>query len=75
MKNEEALITSKGDIRIPDRVLINDDKVIVIDFKFGKKQEKYVKQILEYKDLIEEVYNKSTDAFIYYVEEDLIVEV
>ncbi len=75
VKNEEALITIKGDIRIPDRVLINEDTLIVIDFKFGKQQEKYKQQILEYKHLIEQVYKRDASAFIYYVEEDIVWEV
>ncbi len=75
VKNEEALITVKGDIRIPDRVLIGEDEVIVIDFKFGKQQEKYKKQILEYKNLIKEVYKQDTKAYLFYVEENVTVEV
>ena len=75
VRNEEALLTTEGNIRIPDRVLIGDNEVIVIDFKFGKQQEKYKEQILEYKNLIQEVYNLPTNAFIFYVEEDVVVEV
>jgi len=73
--NEEALITSHGEIRIPDRVLINDEKLIVVDFKFGKKHKKYSKQISEYKQILNEVYNKETEAFIYYIENDVIENV
>jgi len=75
VKNEEALITTSGDIRIPDRVLIGKDEVIVIDFKFGIEQEKYKMQILEYKELIKEVYKKETKAYLFYVEKNVIVEV
>jgi ATP-dependent helicase/nuclease subunit A len=67
---EEALITAEGDIRIPDRVILSDDKIIVIDFKFGKKHKKYFEQIKEYKELIEEVYEQKTEAYIYYVVSD-----
>ncbi len=70
--NEEALLTPGGDIKIPDRVLINEEKVIVIDFKFGKQYDKYSTQIKEYALLLEEVYNKPSEAFIYYVEDDLV---
>jgi len=75
VRNEEALLTIKGNIRIPDRVLIGKDEVIVIDFKFGKQQEKYKEQISEYKKLIEEVYEQTTKAYIFYVEEDVIVKI
>jgi len=75
VKNEEALITFEGDIKIPDRVLIGKEDVIVIDFKFGKLQEKYKEQIQEYKELIQEVYDKPTKAYLFYVEEDVVTEV
>ncbi|MCF6367104.1 MAG: UvrD-helicase domain-containing protein [Bacteroidales bacterium] len=75
VRNEEALLTLKGNIKIPDRVLISDNKAIVIDFKFGKQQEKYKEQISEYKKLIEEVYELNTKAYIFYVEEDTIVNI
>jgi ATP-dependent exoDNAse (exonuclease V) beta subunit len=70
--NEEALLTMSGNIKIPDRVLINEEKVIVIDFKFGKHYEKYSAQIKEYARLLEEVYNKPSEAYIYYVEDDRV---
>lgn len=75
VKNEEALITIAGDIKIPDRVIIGKEEVIVIDFKFGKLHEKYKEQIQEYKKLINEVYKLPTKAFLFYVEEDVVVEV
>jgi ATP-dependent helicase/nuclease subunit A len=67
---EEALINAKGDIRIPDRIIKNHEKIIVIDFKFGKKHKKYSEQLKEYKELISEIYKLKTEAYIYYAETD-----
>ncbi len=72
VKNEEALLTTGGEIRIPDRVLINNEKIIVIDFKFGKKHVKYIEQIMEYKQLLEQAYHLKPEAYIYYVEDDVL---
>jgi hypothetical protein len=45
-------------------------KIIVIDFKFGKKHKKYSEQLKEYKELISEIYKLKTEAYIYYAETD-----
>lgn len=38
--------------RRPDRVMMRDDKIIVIDFKFGKKKKEYNKQVQGYIQLL-----------------------
>ena len=40
---ERPIFTKKGKIKIPDRVLIKDNELIVIDFKFGEKKAKIPK--------------------------------
>ncbi len=75
VKNEEALITTKGNIKIPDRVLINDEELVVIDFKFGKPHEKYGIQLSEYKQLLQEVYQLPAKGYIFYFEKELIIEI
>ena len=73
--NEDAILTVKGDIRIPDRVLISEKELIVIDFKFGKHKEEYKKQILEYKELLEDVYKLPVRSYLYYPEKKQIIRV
>jgi ATP-dependent exoDNAse (exonuclease V) beta subunit len=73
--NEATIITPQSDIYRPDRVLIKDKEAIVIDYKFGEKEEnKYTKQLQNYMHLIENM-NYSTSGFICYVELGKIVEV
>ncbi len=64
---EAAIFTPEGNIRIPDRILESENKVIVIDFKFGKKSPAHHAQIKEYAALIKEIYRKPTEAYLYYV--------
>lgn len=73
--NEDALLTVKGNIRIPDRVLISEKEIIVIDFKFGKHHEKYKDQIIEYRQLLKDYYNLPVKSFLYYPENKKIIEV
>jgi ATP-dependent exoDNAse (exonuclease V) beta subunit len=75
VRNEEALLTLSGEIKIPDRVLINDEKIIVIDFKFGKKHDKYDEQLKEYSRLLELAYSRKPEAYLYFVEDDTVRKV
>ena len=43
--------------RRPDRVMMKDGEVIVVDFKFGKKRKTYNKQVKEYMDLLSDKRN------------------
>ncbi len=38
--------------RRPDRVMMKDDQVVVVDFKFGKENPKYNKQVKGYMQLL-----------------------
>lgn len=72
---ERALMTQKGDIRIPDRVLVGDQKTVVIDFKFGKERDEYRDQITEYANLLSSMKYPSVEAYLYYVESGKIVKI
>jgi len=73
--NERALLTTDGNIRIPDRVLVGDGETVVIDFKFGKERPEYRDQISEYASLLGKMGMKNVKAYLYYVEDARIVEV
>jgi ATP-dependent helicase/nuclease subunit A len=74
MKEAEILMPS-GYIRRPDRIIIVNGKVVIIDFKFGEEKEHYFRQVEEYRDLMGEMGYKDIDAFIWYVEKNKIVKV
>ncbi|MCF6185359.1 MAG: methyltransferase domain-containing protein, partial [Bacteroidales bacterium] len=73
--NEDALLTAKGNIRIPDRVLFSETEIVVIDFKFGKHNKKYTEQIAEYKNLLKDYYGLPVKSYLYYPENNKIIEV
>jgi hypothetical protein len=75
---ERALMTTEGNIRIPDRVLVGDTKTVVIDFKFGKERDEYRDQITEYAQLLSKMKNPKyppVEAYLYYVESGKIVKI
>ena len=55
VKTEVVVLPRDGEIRRMDRVIIDGDKVKVIDFKSGQPQEKDEKQIKEYAQLLQEM--------------------
>jgi len=73
-KEAEILLPS-GTTRRPDRVIFSHGKAIVIDFKFGEEDRKYIDQALGYRDLLAGMGYENIEAFIWYVDKDKIVEV
>lgn len=71
----DILSPSESNLR-PDKVLISEDEVIVIDYKFGSlKQNKYNKQVANYMDHIKQMDYKKVKGYLWYFELDEIVEV
>lgn len=68
--NECAIIYQKEgalQTRRPDRVMMKNGKVIVVDFKFGKKRVTYNKQVSEYMDLLQKMGYQNIRGYLWYV--------
>jgi ATP-dependent exoDNAse (exonuclease V) beta subunit len=61
----------------PDRVIIQPDKVIVVDYKFGElHQEKYKQQVKRYMDLLKQMGYQNIDGYLWYLrDKDEIVKI
>ena len=67
--NEVDILFGEGLAKRPDRVMIADDKVVVVDYKFGlKKEKKYQTQIKNYVALIKQMGYKEVTGYLWYVE-------
>ena len=76
--NECAIIyKEKGALqtRRPDRVMMKDEQVVVVDFKFGKENLQYNKQVKGYMQLLTKMGYKNITGYLWYVDEGLIVKV
>ncbi|MGL5317739.1 MAG: UvrD-helicase domain-containing protein [Bacteroidales bacterium] len=73
--NEIALLLPGGEMLRPDRILRNDDEIIVIDYKFGKEQKKYIKQVKAYVKHIADMGYPNVKGYLWYVMSDKIEEV
>jgi ATP-dependent exoDNAse (exonuclease V) beta subunit len=61
--------------RRPDRVILDEKKMTVIDFKFGKERKQYISQIKEYMSLLWEMGYSPVEGYLWYVEENKIKKV
>ncbi len=72
--NEVAIFTPEGDSYVPDRVVFDKDNVLVIDYKFGVPNKQHHRQVLHYKQLIEQM-GYSVAAYLCYVPNKQVVSV
>ncbi|MDQ1296611.1 MAG: hypothetical protein QG611_589, partial [Bacteroidota bacterium] len=72
MKEKDILLPS-GVTKRPDRVILTNGKVVIIDFKFGEENEHYKEQIKQYRNLLVEMGYSDIDAFLWYVDKNNIV--
>ena len=74
--NESSILLKQSQIKRPDRVMIGNDHIIVLDYKFtsnhDSKHEMQVKEYMKYVQLIE---NKTVEGFVWYVIENSLVKV
>ena len=64
---EKNIIDVNGRIRRPDRILIKDDSVVLLDYKFTLEQsDKHVEQILRYKDLLKQMGYNHVQPYLFY---------
>lgn len=59
----------------PDRVMRKGDRLIVVDFKFGRQQEKHYKQVRNYMKLFKEMSFMQVEGYLWYVSEAILKEV
>lgn len=74
--NEVQILQPKGTFVRPDRVMIKGKEVIVIDYKFGEKEnKKYIRQVKFYADQIRKMGYIDVKAYICYIRLGKVVEV
>ena len=74
VKNEQEIIGKNGLILRPDRLIIDNNDVTVIDYKTGMPKPEDRKQILEYGDALREMGYSVQKRIIVYIDQDIKVE-
>ena len=70
---EAGILLPSGTTRRPDRVIFRNGKTTVIDFKFGEERSHYAEQVNQYRNLLMDMGYKEIEAYIWYVDKNLIV--
>jgi hypothetical protein len=72
---EPDILTGDGDIRRPDRIVISNGKVMVVDYKFGEERSEHIRQIDNYRKLLIGMGYDVEEASLWYVEKNKIIRV
>jgi|WetSurMetagenome_2_1015567.scaffolds.fasta_scaffold00001_130 ATP-dependent helicase/nuclease subunit A len=72
---EADILLPSGSTKRPDRVLPGDDRVIIIDFKFGEENKNYSEQIEEYCKLLTAMGYNNVEGYLWYVDRNKIVKI
>lgn len=65
--SEASMITDRGILR-PDRVIIYDDKAVIIDFKTGEKNKGHANQLNKYRQALRAMGYQKIEAYLFYLE-------
>jgi ATP-dependent exoDNAse (exonuclease V) beta subunit len=66
--NEREFITEKGKKLIPDKILLDEHKTIIVDFKTGQESPKHIEQVLEYIQMLNQAGFENVQGELYYTE-------
>jgi CRISPR/Cas system-associated exonuclease Cas4 (RecB family) len=72
---EAVILLPRGQVRRPDRVIIEGNSATLIDFKTGVEVNHHLDQMNEYLSLLDEMGFKNTKAFLWYIDINKIVRV
>ena len=61
--------------RRPDRVMISGDRAIVVDYKFGREDEEYDKQVKRYMELLKSIGYTHVEGYLWYVYKNYIKKI
>ena len=74
LKREAAIIT-QGALQRPDRVMIKDNKAVVLDYKFATPNEKHIEQVRNYIAALEKIGYKPVEGWLWYAFENKLERV
>ncbi len=69
---ESPIITDEGLLR-PDRLIISEGRVVIIEFKTGGKDSSHVNQMLRYRHAVQAMGYQKIDAYLFYLDTQEVV--
>ncbi|MDR1644287.1 MAG: UvrD-helicase domain-containing protein [Tannerellaceae bacterium] len=65
--NEVEILSGKGLVKRPDRVMIYPDRVVVVDYKSGKPSPRHLTQVGDYLSLIRRMNYACVEGYLWYI--------
>lgn len=65
--NEAEIIDEKGSIIRPDRIMMKDNNIILLDYKTGTENKSHTEQMKKYTDAVKKLRYDSTEGYILYL--------
>lgn len=75
VKQEAGMLSKQGKLLRPDRVVFWENRVAVLDFKTGEKNEAHHEQIREYQSVLEDISQVEVEGYLLYTETEELVKV
>jgi ATP-dependent helicase/nuclease subunit A len=73
--NENDIIMPGGLVYRPDKVILKNDKAVIIDFKSGIKLKEHEDQLKQYGKILFDMGYKNIEMYLYYLTEKKIIKV
>ena len=70
VKAEKEILLPSGKTYIPDRLLFNDDEVVIIDYKTGEFDSKNEEQIIKYENVLKNMGYQNISKYLIYTSLD-----
>ncbi len=72
---EVEMVNEKGEVFRSDLLIEFKDRVSVLDFKFGEEKKEDIKQVKNYKEILEKIYKKPIFGYILYFQGKKVVKI
>lgn len=75
VRNETPILSPAGEVQRPDRVMIDGNRAVIVDYKTGKPAAYYAQQLNQYRKLLIEMGFADVKAFLLYTDTLTLEEV
>lgn len=72
--NEKDIITAHGEIVRPDRIIIDQNKAVILDYKTGAEDQKHKEQLNAYQKVLEDMNFEVIKKILVYINNDIQIK-
>jgi CRISPR/Cas system-associated exonuclease Cas4 (RecB family) len=73
--NEQAILTAETETSRPDKIVLKEDKTVVLEFKTGMPKDIHAKQVQQYVTALNDMEMPAVEAYLYYTAKQELVRV